>query len=146
MLRVMSVMICFLYHGCPAFGESIPSDDQRDAALLADIKAFGKSQGYAFYDTHRSWSFDANCDGRDDRLVQVAFSVSGGNGVAVHYFIYEVRDGSERRTAEVDLSGGIRSVRRVGSDLILTVSQHRTGDPMCCPSGQVRQRISMCRS
>jgi hypothetical protein len=146
MLRVILVTICMVNHVCPAFGQTIPSDDQREAALLVDLKAFGKSKRYAFYDTHRSWSFDANCDGRDDRLVQVAFSVSGGNGVAVHYFIYEELDGKEKRIAEVDLSGGIKNVARSGSDLILTMSQHRVGDPMCCPSGQVRQRLSMCHS
>ena len=130
---------------CPAFAQSIPSDDQREEALIADLKRYGKLRGYSFYDSHRSWSFDANCDGSDDRLVQVAYSVSGGNGIAVHYLVYEMLRGLERRTAELELSGGIREVVRDGNDLILTLSRHRSGDPMCCPSGVVRQRVEMCK-
>ena len=146
MAHVMSILAMCLIHVFPAHAHSIPSDAEREEALISDLKKFGKSKGYAFYDVHRSWSFDANCDGRDDRLVQSAFSVNGGNGVALHYLIYESQSGVEKRTVEVQLLGGIKDVVRDGSNLVLTMSKHLSGDPMCCPSGVVRQRIALCGS
>lgn len=130
---------------CPAFSQDIPSDAEREEALLADLAAFGSAKGYSFYDMHKSWSFDGNCDGNDDRLVQVSYSVSGGNGVALHYLVYEMQSGRERRTAEIELSGGIKKVTRDGSDLIFTLTEYRSGDPRCCPSGEAIQRLKMCK-
>lgn len=130
---------------CPSFSEDIPSDAEREERLVADLEAFGRGKGYAFYDMHKSWSFDANCDGKDDQLVQVSYSVSGGNGVALHYLVYEFKDGRERRSAEIDLSGGIKKVARDGADLIFTLSEYRSGDPRCCPTGEIKQRLSMCK-
>ncbi len=141
--RTLAVMIVAVL-GYPSVSQTILSDADLEEHLVADLEAFGKAKGYAFYDMHKSWSFDANCDGNDDRLVQVGYSVSGGNGVALHYLLYEMQEGAERKVAEIELSGGIKKVAREGSDLFLTMSQHLSGDPMCCPSGEVRQRLAMC--
>ncbi len=141
---VLAVMTIFSLVS-PATSQDIPSDAEKEEQLVADLEAFGKAKGYAFYDMHKSWSFDANCDGREDRLVQVSYSVSGGNGVALHYLVYEARNGLEKRTAEVDLPGGIKKVTRDGTDLILTMSKYLSGDSRCCPSGEVQQRLKMCK-
>lgn len=93
----------------------------------------------------RGWEADLDDDGDADLLTQAAYAAAddGGNAAILKQMILR-RDGADFQPwQEIALPDGIKSARRDGASLVLTLYAYQPEDPQCCPSGESEMTLPL---
>ncbi|MBT9243965.1 LppP/LprE family lipoprotein [Gemmobacter fulvus] len=127
--------ICLL--ASPALAQELVEVSDIPATVSADLAAPDTP------DYVRAWSGDLTGDGLADLLVQAAYPMGGGNAAMLAHVIYQAEGTGFTRLREMTLPQGIKSARREGTDLVVTMFRYLPEDPHCCPSGEDDLRLPL---
>lgn len=91
------------------------------------------------------WEGDLDDDGDADLLAQAAYpaSAEGGNAAILRQMILRREGDSFQPWHEIALPDGIKSARRAGASLVLTLYAYQPEDPHCCPSGESEMTLPL---
>lgn len=128
--------------GGPALAQDPAQDltriDQLPPAALSHLSIT------ATPDFSLGWEGDLDGDGDADLLAQAAYPAGeGGNAAVLRQMLLRREGEGYSLWREVALPEGIKSARREGRDLALTLYQYLPDDPHCCPSGETPFRLPL---
>ena len=83
---------------------------------------------------------DLTGDGNEEAVVLLAHN-AGGSGVFMHLAVVRRQDGNPRNLATASLGDRVKvsAVEIADGRIVVDAVEHAPGDPMCCPTRQVRR-------